>query len=483
MSIPTYNPQIQVLLRKTVRARSGVEDRFRGEAAVIDLSPYLGEGSSVSTQRGINQPAGGFSIRVGDRLYPAMKQVPGAVDSLYALVEPMDVIEIRMRRGAGSGKLPLVMRGLVSDVRSDEAMGGDGRPSRTVTITGQDWGKWLQIIQIKYLRGQPIKASLEQMTQALLETRYGIPYIIQPAGRFVESLINKVVNRHIRGDADDRDDSPLLPFLVDVSGADDSDVVSPIGMQSNPQGTMWTYLQQYGNLGPFYEVMIDDLEAGPTLIYRKPVHQKLGNTGGVFGDVSTTTHIVPAADVVSISSSRTDADVANWYFVRAPRSDLLTSIDQVLFSQTGGDLSTSDYPNSAGAIYGSRLMEVETQHGALLQGEKSEKLAKSQDSLTDYTRQQIKYLQDSNKDNVVFERGSMTCKGNEAIKPGSFFSLSRRGLVTDGYITSVTQTFDPFKAFVTSVQFIRGNGFYNRSKRDGSGRENPYRSLIGGGVY
>lgn len=482
MSVPTYNPQVQLILRKTVRAHAGVEDRFGGGSAVIDLSPYLGEGSSITTQRGINQPAGSFSIRVGDRLYPALKQAPGAVDSLYALVEPMDVIEIRMRRTPGSGPTPLVMRGLVSDVRSDAAMSEDGKPMRTVTITGQDWGKWLQIVQIKYLRGQSIADLLSQMTGTLLETRYGIRYMVSEAGVFVNELITKVVNPFIVAASADASAS-LPPFVVDVSGADSGDMVSPINAQASPQGSLWTYLQQYGNLGPFYEAMIDDLESGPTLVYRKPPYLALGTQTPIFPDSSPTRFPVASEDVVSLSVSRSDADVANWYFVRAPHMDMQQPIDQILQSQTGAQLSLANYPNSAASIYGVRMMEVETQHGVLPKGEKAAVITPDQNALTGYTMRQIKYLQDSNQDNIAFEQGSIVFKGNEAVKPGTYFDLDRNGMVSDGYITSVTQTFEPFRSFKTSVRFIRGNGWANRSKMDASGNKNPYRALIGKGVY
>ena len=69
-------------------------------------------------------------------------------DSLYALVEPMDLIEIRIARESHKNShkdLPIVMRGFVSEIRRDETMGPDGKASRRVIISGQDYGKLLQI--------------------------------------------------------------------------------------------------------------------------------------------------------------------------------------------------------------------------------------------------------------------------------------------------------------------------------------------------
>ena len=480
----TFNPQLQVILKKTVRARDGYVDRFQGAQAEIDLSPYLGETSTVTTQKGINQPAGGFTIRVGDRLYPAQRQVAGAVDSLYALVEPMDVIEIRMRRAPGTGNAPLVMRGLVSTVRESEAMGENGAPQRFVTIQGQDWGKWLQIIQIKYLRGQPVANLMANLTGTLLQTAYGISYVVLPAAEFVTKLINNVVNQFIG----ELGQPALPPLLVNSAGADANDKVFPQGLQANPQGTIWTYLQRYGNLGPFYEAFIDDDEAGPTLVYRKPHWVDLDGQSLIFpasAGAAFDAIPVPALDILSLDAGRADTDMANWFFVQSPRTSVVTPTDQVLQSLQSDTtlLSGADYANSAAGLYGVRLMEVETNHGAFLQGVRESESKRSELDLTTYLKAQIAYLKASNRDNVVLESGSLVVKGNPALRPGRHLEIDRRGLKYKVYATAVTQTFEPFHSYRTSVQFIRGLGFVERSKRDGSGKDNPYRAMIGRGAY
>lgn len=484
MAVPSFNPQLQVILRKTVRARAGTMDRFRGAQAEIDLSPYLGETSTVTTQRGINQPAGGFTIRVGDRLYPAQRQVAGAVDSLYGLVEPMDVVEIRMRRMPGSGRMPLVMRGLVSGIEESEALADNGQPQRFVTVTGQDWGKWLQIIQIKYLRGQNVGDLLSQLSGALLQYRYGIPYISLSGAEFVSKLIGSVVNPYIAGLAGDT----FLPqFKVNTAGSDPRDVTFPQGLQANPEGTIWTYLQRHGNLGPFYEAFIDDEEAGPTFVYRKPPFYDLDGQTLIFpsaADALIKKIPVPASDILNLRVARSDADVANWFFVRAGRNDLLQSVDSVLLSMTSDAtlLSAADYPNSAANLYGTRLMEVETHHGALAQGAREAEAIRQEADLTAYVKKQIALLKASNRDNVVYESGSMTVKGAPGYRPGRYVEIDRRGMKSSAYVTSVVQTFEPFRSYKALLSLIRGTGFAVRSMRD-SERGHPYRSMIGRGVY
>ncbi len=108
------------------------------------MTASVGEFGSVTTTRGIDR-SGSFTIVFADRM-DAKSQ-----DSLYALIEPMDIIEIRMARSPGRDvPLTLVMRGVVSNIERPESAGGDGRVSRVVHVSGHDFGKFLQIMQISY---------------------------------------------------------------------------------------------------------------------------------------------------------------------------------------------------------------------------------------------------------------------------------------------------------------------------------------------
>src|SRR5258708_35362000 len=50
--------------------------------------------------------------------------------------------------------MPTMMRGLVTSIRRGNVMSADGRPVRAVSISGQDYGKILQIMRISYLPNQ-----------------------------------------------------------------------------------------------------------------------------------------------------------------------------------------------------------------------------------------------------------------------------------------------------------------------------------------
>src|SRR5471030_1603518 len=137
MNMKVYQPKFEVRLIKTVNRKTvdGVTPtsvRFQGVNGVINLAPWLGDGSSINTSKGIHEPAGGFVINV-----PDMPADSGGLETLYGIIEPMDLIEIRMQRSTDpfvTDTVPIVMRGFVSKVTRQEAMTAGGRPQRSVTI-------------------------------------------------------------------------------------------------------------------------------------------------------------------------------------------------------------------------------------------------------------------------------------------------------------------------------------------------------------
>jgi len=130
MTVRVYAPAVQVRLVKLVQRQNGIAGQYEGGQREVDLTPYLGDGSAIRTKKGLREDAGGFSISFSDKLDP------DTMDSIYALVEPMDLIEIRATRQPDlyiGQDLPLIMRGFVSSVRRPESMSNEGTPSRAVT--------------------------------------------------------------------------------------------------------------------------------------------------------------------------------------------------------------------------------------------------------------------------------------------------------------------------------------------------------------
>ena len=194
-------------------------------------------------------------------------------------------------------------------------------------------------------------------------------------------------------------------------------------------------------------------------------------------------------DVVSLNSERSDAGVGNWYWCDNASYQLVGAVTLQAALAAGAASDTiylSDYPNSSPDLYGFRRLEVPTYQGPRFDGKKADEFNRQSVSAVDFVNQKRQVLMDQNKDNVVFESGSMTLKGDEAIKAGSYVSLARganAGLLAEYYADTVTNDFQPFRRYTTQVSFDRGTGFIERVQRkDGAYLpEMSVRGVYGGG--
>ena len=133
-SVRSATPRLSVILYKTIGRESidgqrAVSVRYKGKSERIDLTPFLDDGSVVRTTKDIREPAGAFSITLFDKPQTALAPLSVSeegmalhLESIYGLIEPMDMVEIRMWNGLGTAPspYPIVMRGFVSSVRRSE---------------------------------------------------------------------------------------------------------------------------------------------------------------------------------------------------------------------------------------------------------------------------------------------------------------------------------------------------------------------------
>ena len=91
-----YHPQIEIKLTKLITRSKRSEGvglaQSRYQAAVFDLTKFLCQTSQVVISKSVREPTGAFSISIPDR--PEQK----LSESIYGLIEPMDLVEIRMAR-------------------------------------------------------------------------------------------------------------------------------------------------------------------------------------------------------------------------------------------------------------------------------------------------------------------------------------------------------------------------------------------------
>jgi hypothetical protein len=482
--VKIYQPSVSVTLYKTISRTTldngtPVSQRFQGTAHTIDLTPFLGENSVLRTSKSVREAAGGFSLTLADKPYKGNYAGATTLESLYGLVEPMDFIEIRMRHDPPSsqGQKPtIIMRGFVSEITRSESMGSDGRPQRFVIINGQDYGKLWQMLQIIYLPGYVIGEDI--ISGFKLFERFGGAVNILKSADFVTQIIQTILNPYLANLMPSNSPNPAT-IQLDMTV---SHGVTSIQGPQNQEGSIYNLLRTYGDVGIWNELYLDDREDGVYCVYRPvPALDASGNL--IQSDAPNPVYWdLPDTDVISLNVSRSDANVANYYWVRAPRFDLVDSLYQQQFAIQGAAADTvllGTYANSSSNLYGTRVMYGETQQGGDEVGSMASGLPKAQQatrnaSMANWTADRRAIMVNQNKDNVLFERGAIRVRGNENIKAGMYVRLRRGQFRSSYYVVQVDHEFIPFQGFFSTLIVERGTGFIERAKRNGSGGDSPY---------
>lgn len=493
-NVPVLAPRFKVTLFKTVKrdtidGKEKVSARYGSTASSIDLTPFLTDQSTISTSKSVREPAGGFAITVSDQPY----SVPGGTDSLYGVVEAMDMIEIRLQHSpAGSADLPVVMRGFVSDVRRSEFVDQEGRPIRTVTITGQDYGKLWQLLQLFYGPGYVIGQDIIS-AYAMFE-RFGAGAKIGQSGAdFLKETIDKILSPYVKKIVEGG--KSTNPSTIELKALQKHGVTSIAGTQ-NQEGALYDLLRRFLDVGTWNELFITEDDEKVYCVYRpnpyldvhgKPIDpdtkEPVAFSRAEKDPTKLVFYDVPAVDIRSSDLSRSDANVANYYWVRAPRYEMVSDIYQKQAGATSGDKKTidlTDYVNTKGDLYGIRKMEVITEMGGddvknTGSGVSEDEKTKRDTSVSNWIKNRRQLLVEMNRDNVLLERGSMTIKGNENIRAGNYLKLHRGNFTALYYIVNVEHQFSPFNKYETVLQLDRGLGFVERMRKNG-GPESPYYS-------
>lgn len=476
-----YHPKIEVWLIKS-EARSGINfgadnktpiisvaGRYKETASKrIDLTPYLGDGGGVRTSKSVREPAGGFTITLLDL------QGGEWSDTIYSLVEPMDMVEIRFCHDASTmvdNQPPIIMRGFVSEIRRDEAMGQDGKPSRKVVISGQDSGKLWQIFLLYYLNNLAIGQAF--ITNYNFLQKYGESFgRQQDVAAFFADVVKEVLNPFIKSVVgvakDDALQKGFVPHLT-IRGA-----ISPFTLSSFNDVSLYQMLHSLCDVGVFNEMYIEDRPDEVALILRpNPFRDTTGKL--VQADATVTDATVKENDIQSITVTRADSQVGNWFWVQNNRWMLVNDIQSQLYAQALDPKSVDLrlYPNCAEARFGFRNM-----HEAVMLGPPGKlindtascvatEVEADNATMQAWLDNRRTILGDTNKDNALFESGTMRVRGDEKIKAGMFLNVDRSDGRTDQYYAvSVDHDFVPFQGFFTTVQFERGTGFISRAKAE-----------------
>ncbi|MFL9998271.1 hypothetical protein PQR34_43810 [Paraburkholderia sediminicola] len=527
MKVKVRNPKIQVILHKVVTRTSpegsapqaqsstgsGAPQGFSSQqysqvdspSNIIDVTNWLGDGSRVRVQKSVRDGAGAFAIDFVDQLIAPLN------DTLYALIEPSDLFEIRFAgdafkyAGAAGQQLPIMMRGFVSKITRSQGMGADGKPRRTISVIGHDYGKILQLIQIFNMPNTPEVANV--ISSFPLFAKYGPDLNVQNSTDFVNQVFDLIVNPYIQG---------LQAAGATAGAALDSvttDIQVPPALVSVQLGafnggTLEAMLKEYLDTNPFNEFFIEDREAGPFVVYR-PAPMMDAISRDMIQDIATspTTGVDPASalapnancvaiesdSIISISANRSDEKVANYFWVDAPRFNLnyddLTRSYAAYAAQHGeAPFYLADYGNVNPSLYGLRKLEVTTQQGGVDETNSGngqpagEAMFDNMQSFLGWIDDRRNTLIAMNEDNVVLEDGDMHLRGDERIKAGCYVKVNYGNQLQSLYYAhSVSHTFEPFGSYFTEVEYERGTNFVDRTVQSQGGANLYYSEMLSPG--
>ncbi|HEY0205066.1 MAG TPA: hypothetical protein VGC15_13065 [Acetobacteraceae bacterium] len=475
MSVPVYRWALDVRLLKLVDRKDGVAARYTKADRSIDLTPFLGDGGAVSTTKTLRgEPSGAFSVSFGDQIEPSVR------DTVYALVEPMDMIEIRASREPHkyAGKdLPLIMRGFVSSVRRSRNI-SDDTPQRGVVISGHDFGKLWMIHQV----WQELATVTEQpvLTVFGLQAALGIKVAVMDIEEFMAEFVNKVMNPKIAKMAAFAN-RQIKPFVLETSVKEGR--LIPNVISSMAQGPYWNIIAAVSD-APWNELFVRDEEDGPHLVFRPAPFKGLDGKLILQDAKDPGTVFVPDVQIVQSDESRTDSRIANFFWTPPGTSSLDTNQYATAGALIDGSALDFKHPNNAPELYGEKKMEAGTslipddskgQTGTQAIGDRPAEATR----YVQWYRHRADQLQAMNRDNGVLEDGSLAVMGREDYVIGKYVRITEGDLDREAYVISVSHTLAPLGSWDTTLQVERGTGFLERNKAQGSpyyaeGRKGPY---------
>jgi hypothetical protein len=245
-----------------------------------------------------------------------------------------------------------------------------------------------------------------------------------------------------------------------------------IGLNSQ-EGPLWGMMLREQD-SPWNELFIEDRDANPVLIYR-PTPWKDLVTGEYIvnpsGPTSAATASIDIADIVSLTTHRSDYEAANLFWAGNPYAQQSGMMNTILTAALKGEHAATiqqlDYKNNLPSVYGDRAVTTQFRHFPNEVTEhpitaKKEPWQAYDGNFFDFWMGRIDWLRQANQDNVVFENGTMTVKGSEHLRPGMYVRVQRGSFEWECYITSTLHEYQPFGRYTTTCEFIRGTGFYRR---------------------
>lgn len=431
---------------------------WQGE--LMDITPWVKE---ITTSKSLYDCSGNWQIN----LLPFTDEKGF---SWYYRISPMDYIEISFSRNPTRQTPKIIMRGFVSSVNNTTLVDQSGRPMRSYTIVGQDYGKILEISRIYYLKEVAKDTPLLAMPGfKAIEEKYGLFIKGKPA-EIIEMLLMIAFSQTELL----QKSNPNIPFISFFPAKEIIGGINEFAL-AQEDGSVWDFMQFMDN-SPWNELYLLDFDAGPMLIFRQTPWKNLKG-GFIQGEDSTykltlpETTVLTANDIQRVSLSRTDAECRNYYFT-SPTAHLATGTTAFKSMMLDGVSSEEDLTTNPRIVprddrdagtnrFGFRRMENTAEFM-----DKEGDIALSKDLCIELNRR----LFEAMSINSALESGSFTLKGNEDLIPGSYVAFKNRsGVNAEYYITGVEHTLslvDRAEYFRTIINVTRGTGYLNTRDRD-----------------
>jgi hypothetical protein len=316
-----------------------------------------------------------------------------------------------------------------------------------------------------------------------LQAATGIEAQLLPVAEFYKQLITRAINPFIQKMAQ-FSASQIKPFQTDLIDDTVPGQVAPQLAASMDSVSIWHLMDMFADR-PWNELFVEDQEDGPHVVFRQAPYKDYDGDALILqgakdpGEVS-----IDSAEVVSSSLQRSDGRVANFYWVPPG----MTQMDSAML--TTAAMLAQGYPidlahdANTPTIYGQRMMQAGTN---LVPGDVAQpivmlpKAAKDRaaNATVTWAHARASQLMALNRDNVLFDEGSLVVMGRETLVAGKYLKLTRGDIESSMYIQSVAHQFLPLQGWSTHLRVIRGTGYRVRTTHPGQpwvveGYRGPY---------
>ena len=453
-----------------------------------DITVNLGDVGSCTVRKNLYQPAGEFQLVFPDLPVTGWNssggEGPGEAvrESLYGLVNPLDKIVIWMRRWRDDCPtvepwVP-VLTGFVRSVGRDEQVGPDGRPQRQVVVAGQDCGAAFLMEQVSAFItyqndniGGPLPSALTWLREyGLTSQTQKVQDFMWEVGTYTTQSIMEAVGFEFQ-----------KKFYVEKG------TVLPHAAFSQ-EGTIWEMLYRHAD-GPWNEFFVrENRNMFPDMAEKCPgpvgdIHKKelldpelvfrptpwLDYDENPLPDVnmdSVTMWNIDIKHVVALRAHRDDSELVNHVWIHTPVSSA-AAFTQAVKNLGLVNADTRDK-------YGDRIQQEATRlfpydmANAPINLPPGEQLA-AENEVKTWVEERRNWMVLAQNRIHDFERGSITMKGYPMMRVGDYFRLHRGDIVWHGYVTNIVHDFQPYKRYLTTMDYIRGSQIIKRRKT-----ENPW---------